>query len=65
MRSVKVKLTLLTLKAPPIICSRRQLNILLLFQNNKYGMIFHENRLLAEDSHVISYLIFVKNWERL
>ena len=25
-------------------------------------MIFHENRLLADDSHVISYLIFVKNW---
>ena len=27
-------------------------------------MIFHENRLLADGSHVISYLIFVKNWER-
>ena len=27
-------------------------------------MIFHGNRLLAEDSHVISYLIFVENWER-
>ena len=25
-------------------------------------MIFHENRLLADDSHVISYLIFVGNW---
>ena len=25
-------------------------------------MIFHENRLLADDSHVISYLIFVENW---
>ena len=24
-------------------------------------MIFHENRLLADDSHVISYLIFVEN----
>ena len=23
-------------------------------------MVFHENRLLADDSHVISYLIFVK-----
>ena len=23
----------------------------------------HENRLLADDSHVISYLIFVENWE--
>ena len=28
-------------------------------------MIFHENRLLAADSHVISYLIFVENKERL
>ena len=27
-------------------------------------MIFHEIRLLADDSHVISYLIFVENWER-
>ena len=26
-------------------------------------MIFHEYRLLADDSHVISYLIFVENWE--
>ena len=26
-------------------------------------MIFHENRLLADDSHLISYLIFVENWE--
>ena len=26
-------------------------------------MIFHENRLLADDSHVISNLIFVENWE--
>ena len=25
-------------------------------------MILHENRLLADDSHVISYLIFVENW---
>ena len=25
---------------------------------NKYGMIFHENRLLADDSHEISCLIF-------
>ena len=25
-------------------------------------MIFHENRLLADDSHVISYLAFVENW---
>ena len=27
-------------------------------------MIFHENRLLSDDSHVISYLNFVENWER-
>ena len=27
-------------------------------------MIFHENRLLADNSHVISYLNFVENWER-
>ena len=27
------------------------------FKNNKKGMIFHENRLLADDSHLISYLI--------
>ena len=26
-------------------------------------MIFHENRLLADDSHVISFLIFVENWK--
>ena len=33
----------LTLKAPPIICSRRQLKILPPFQNNKLGMIFSCN----------------------
>ena len=27
-------------------------------------MIFHENRLLVDDSHIISYLIFVENWEK-
>ena len=27
-------------------------------------MIFHENHLLADDSHEISYLIFFENWER-
>ena len=27
-------------------------------------MIFHENRLLADDSHEISYLIYLENWER-
>ena len=26
-------------------------------------MIFHENRLLADDTHVISYLVFVENWD--
>ena len=28
-------------------------------------MIFHENRLPADDSHEISYLIFFGNWEML
>ena len=28
-------------------------------------MIFHENRLLADDSHEISYLIFFKNWKKM
>ena len=28
-------------------------------------MIFLENRLLADNSHVISYLIFVENWEKM
>ena len=27
-------------------------------------MIFHENLLLPDDSHEISYLIFFENWER-
>ena len=27
-------------------------------------MIFYENRLLADDSRILSYLIFVENWER-
>ena len=27
-------------------------------------MVFHENRLLADDFYVILYLIFVENWER-
>ena len=26
-------------------------------------MIFHENRLLADDSHEISYLVFFENWK--
>ena len=29
------------------------------------GMLFHENRLLADDSHEISYLFFVQNWENV
>ena len=42
-------------KKTPIICSRRQFQILPLFKK-KYlsGMIFHENRLLTDDSHEIS-----------
>ena len=48
-------------KAPPIICSRQQFEILPLFKCNKLGMIFHENRLLADDSHEISYLNLVEN----
>ena len=28
-------------------------------------MIFHENCLLADDSHEMSYLIFVENWGKL
>ena len=51
---------MLTHKAPPIINSRRQFQSLPLFQNNKNLMIFHENCLLADDSHEISYFIFVK-----
>ena len=54
----------LTDKAPPTISSRRQFQILLLYKNNIYGMIFNENRLLADDSHDISYISFVKNLER-
>ena len=30
------------------------------FKNNKYGMIFHETCLLAEDSRGLSYPIFSK-----
>ena len=50
--------------APPIICSRRPFQLLLLFQKYKKGMIFHENSLPADDSHEISHFIFFKNWER-
>ena len=28
-------------------------------------MIFYENRLLADDSYVISYLIFFENWKKM
>ena len=28
-------------------------------------MIFHENRMLADDYHEIPYLILFENWERL
>ena len=49
---------LLTRKASPIIFSRQQVKFRRLFENNKYVMIFHENRLLADDSYEISYLIF-------
>ena len=28
-------------------------------------MIFHENRLLADDSHVISYLFFCRKLEKM
>ena len=54
---------ILTLKASTIICSRRQFFFFKLcrfFKNNKIGMIFHEDRLLADDSHEISYLLFSK-----
>ena len=57
--------SILTLKAPPIICSRRQFKILLLFQNNKLGMMFHENRLLADDSHEISFIISFKRCHKI
>ena len=30
------------------------------FSKNKEGMMFHEDRLLADGSHVISYLIFLE-----
>ena len=55
----------MTHKAPPIICSRLQFQILPLFQKNKLGMIFHENRLQADDSHEISYLIFVEKLRKM
>ena len=50
-------ISLLTHKAPLIMCSLQQFQKAF-FKNNKYGMIFHENCLLADNSHEISYLIF-------
>ena len=47
-------------KSALIFCSRRQFKILPFFKNTELGMIFHENRLLADDSNEISYLIFSK-----
>ena len=47
-----VYLILLTHKAPPIICSRRQSQNFPFFfsKNNKKGMIFPENRLLYSEN---------------
>ena len=39
-------------------------NFAAFFKNNQKGMLFHENRLLTDDSHEVSYLIFVENWEK-
>ena len=52
----------LTLKAPPAVVGT--FKSCCFFKNSKSGMIFHENRLLADDSHEVSYLIFFENWER-
>ena len=40
-------------------------NFAAFFKNNTYGMIFHENRLLADDSHEISYLIFFQKFGKM
>ena len=55
----------LTLKVTPIICSRREFQICRFFKNNKNksGIIFHESRLLADDSHEILYVILFENWK--
>ena len=45
---------LLTHKAPPTIYTK----FCCFFKNNQKGMIFHENCLLADNSHEISYLFF-------
>ena len=47
----------LTLKAPPINCSRRQFQILPPFQKLEIRHDIYKNRLLADDSHEIPYLI--------
>ena len=47
-------------RLPPIICSRRQFQILPLFQKYQIKLdIFHENRLPADDSHEIYHALFV------
>ena len=52
----------LTLKAATYNLQQANFKCCCLFKSNKYDMIFHENRLLADDSHSheISYLIFRK-----
>ena len=55
---VRLTVASFTHKGPPIVCSRRQFQILPLFKNNKRGMIFHDHCLLADNSHVLSYLMF-------
>ena len=50
----------LTLKAPLNFAADDNSNCVAFSKETNKGMIFHENRLLADDSHVISYLIFVE-----
>ena len=52
---------LLSLKAPPIFAADDIFKFCRFIKNNKSGMIFHENRLLADDSHEISFLISFEN----
>ena len=52
---------MLTLKAPTIIAADDNFKFCWFFKKKKkYGMLLHEDRLLADDSHEISYLIFSK-----
>ena len=51
----------LILVAPPLICSRRQFQVLPIFQKLQIRHDIHKNRLLAEDFHEISHLIFFEN----